>query len=239
MGRPAMNEANLDIRSQPGPHVFVTDLEFPDLAEDDRRHLARSLRLRNGDALTVSNAQGEWRTAVFGDSIVPSGPPRRVVSRPYVVGLGIALTKAAKPELAVQKATECGIDEITVFPATHSVARWDETKRERNEERLRKVAREAAMQSRRVTIPIVRVVATFGEVFPGESLVRADFGGVAVHGDHKFVLIGPEGGWSDEERELVPASVDLGPTVLRAETAAVVAAASLASFRARAAPVTD
>ena len=69
----------------------------------------------------------------------------------------VALTKAAKPEFAVQKATELGLDRIFLFPARHSVVRWDEIKTARNETRLAKVAREASMQSRRVTIPTVSV----------------------------------------------------------------------------------
>ena len=48
-----------------------------------------------------------------------------------------------------------------------------------------------------------------------------------MNSGHRFILIGPEGGWSDRERAMVPAVVDLGPTVLRAETAAVVASAFL------------
>jgi RsmE family RNA methyltransferase len=47
------------------------------------------------------------------------------------------------------------------------------------------------------------------------------------------VLIGPEGGWSERERDMIPDVVDLGPTVLRAETAAVVASTFLVTSRVR------
>jgi 16S rRNA (uracil1498-N3)-methyltransferase len=220
-----------DLRVQAGPHVFVDDLDQPTLADDDRHHLERSLRLRTADPLTLSDASGGWRTAVFGDVIEPTGPRHEVQEPAYRLGLGVALTKAAKPEFAVQKATELGIDQITVFQAEHSVARWDDSKRLRNKQRLAKVAREAAMQSRRVTIPVVEVVEGLHSLLGRPGLVRADFGGSQIGSAHRFVLIGPEGGWSERERSLVPASIDLGPHVLRAETAAVVASTILGRSR--------
>lgn len=220
-----------DIRMQPGPHVFVDSLESPLLSDDDRHHLSKSLRLRDGDPLTLSDGQGSWCTAAFGATVEPTGPTHAVEAAPYRLGLGVALTKAAKPEFAVQKATELGIDDIIVFPAEHSVARWDETKRLRNAQRLSKVAREAAMQSRRVHIPTVEVVESLESLVGHPGLARADFGGVPTNSSHRFVLVGPEGGWSDRERSMIPQVVDLGPNVLRAETAAVVASAFLVTSR--------
>jgi len=221
-----------DLRLQAGPHAFVDDLEAPVLADDDRHHLARALRLRDGDAFTLSDAQGRWRAARFGDTIEPTSELYTPRVAPYRLGLGVALTKAAKPEIAVQKATEIGIDDVVVFESERSVARWDQKKRLRNEERLQKVAREAAMQSRRVTIPTVRVLPDLVSLLPVAGLARADFGGVPTNSSHRFVLVGPEGGWSERERGAVPAVVDLGPTVLRAETAAVVASSFLVTSRA-------
>lgn len=226
-----------DLRIQPGPHVFVDDVDAPVLDDGDRHHLSKSLRLRAGDALTVSDGAGAWRAARFGEVVEPDGPIHRVDPPPYAIGIGVALTKAAKPEFAVQKATEIGLDRIVLFASEHSVVRWDESKRHRNLVRLRRVAREAAMQSRRVAIPTVEFVdelgalaatATGGDV---TAVARADFGGEPVGPSHRLVLIGPEGGWSEREREWLPAAVDLGPTVLRAETAAVVASSRLAVFR--------
>ena len=220
-----------DLRLQAGPHVFVADLDQPEITPDDRHHLTRSLRLREGDPFTISDGFGSWRTARFGDLIEPTSPVQRVVAPAYELGLGVALTKAAKPEFAVQKATELGIDRIAVFQAEHSVARWDEKKRSHNEQRLTKVAREAAMQSRRVTIPHVEVVDGLSSLLGLGGIARADFGGIPTNSTHRFVLIGPEGGWSEEERLLVPSAVDLGKTVLRSETAAVVASAILVKSR--------
>jgi len=222
-----------DLRMQAGPHVFVRDLDQPELADDDRHHLARALRLRDGDPLTLSDSYGQWRTGRFGDVIESTSEIQHVAPPAYRLGLGVALTKAAKPEFAVQKATEIGIDDIVVFETEHSVARWDEKKRSRNEQRLERVAREAAMQSRRVTIPTVRVLANLDSLLQLPGIARADFGGIPTNSAHRFILVGPEGGWSQQERNNIPAAVDLGPTVLRAETAAVVASSFLVTSRDR------
>ena len=222
-----------DLRRQDGPHVFVSDLERPELTDGDRHHLFRSLRLRDGDTLTLSDGQGSWRSGLFGAIIEPTGPIYQVASPAYRVGLGVALTKAAKPEFAVQKATELGIDDLVVFETEHSVARWDKAKRSRNEQRLIKVAREAAMQSRRVTIPTVQVLSDLEPLLAGSGVARADFDGIPMNSQHRLVLIGPEGGWSKRERDMIPDVVDLGPMVLRAETAAVVASAFLVTSRDR------
>lgn len=228
-----------DLRTSPGPHVFVEDLDVPLLDDDDRHHLAKALRLRSGDAITISDAAGRWRTARFGPAVEPTGPIEEVASFGPELVLGFALTKAAKPEFAVQKATEIGMDRVMVFESDHSVVTWDATKRGKNLERLRRVAREAAMQSRRVTIPEVTVVATLDDLFAVVQAaglpapVRADFGGVTIGPEHGFVLVGPEGGWSNAERNRIPIAVDLGPTVLRAETASVVACSLLVTSRGR------
>jgi len=223
--------ASPDLRLQDGPHVFVDSLDAPALDADDRHHLAKALRLRDGDPLTLSDGAGRWRTAIFTRAVEATGPIHSVPKPEPEITLGIALAKSGKPEFTVQKATELGVDRIVLFPTEHSVVRWDEAKRGKNQVRLRRVAREAAMQSRQVRIPKVEIAASLAEAIAGERVARTDFVATTTIADHTFLLIGPEGGWSEAERTLVPAAVELGPTVLRAETAAVVAAAALAAGR--------
>lgn len=220
-----------DLRREPGPHVFVADLDAIVLADDDRHHLEKSLRLRAGDPFTVSDGRGRWRSALFGPTIEPASLVHTPDLPAYELTIGVALAKSGKPEFAVQKATELGIDHIMLFQAEHSVVRWDAAKRTKNVVRMQRVAREAAMQSRQLRIPQVSVVGSLAEAIVGRQVARADFVGTAPICDHRFVLIGPEGGWSEGERAMVPAAVELGPSVLRAETAAVVAAALLVDCR--------
>lgn len=221
-----------DLRFADGPHVFVTDLDAPELVDDDRHHLERSLRLRTGDPLTVSDGNDRWRAARFGASLDVVGAIVEVPAPLWPVELAVALTKGTKPELAVQKATELGVDRIVVFSADHSVARWVGDKVERSVERLRRVAREAAMQSRQVRLPTVEFVAELTALDDGRFR-RADFGGSGIDATTTSIAIGPEGGWSERERALLARTVDLGPTVLRAETAAIAAATQMTALRAR------
>ena len=213
------------------PLVFVTDVERPELDAGDRHHLERVLRVRAGDAITVSDGAGRWRPCRLAPEIEPAGA---VVVEPRpspTLAVAIALTKGDRPELAVQKLTEVGVDEIVLFRAGRSVVRWDDGKSVRNLERLRKVAREAGMQSRRAWLPHVDGVAAFADVARRPGAALADRDGDPPSLEHSLVLVGPEGGWTDEERAAPLPRVCLGSGVLRAETAAVAAGVLLVNLR--------
>ena len=217
-----------------GPHVFVDDLEHPELRDEDRHHLTRSLRLRPGDTFTASDGAGSWRVCRLGSG--PQGeaePDGEVVfaeaPRPKLT-IGFALIKGGRPELVVQKLTELGVDAIVPFTAEHSVVRWDADRATRHIERLRRVAREAAMQSRQVRIPEMGQVAEFADLAAQAGAIRADITGNAPSLDHPTVLIGPEGGWSDTERHQLDA-IRISSSVLRSETAAITTAALLTALR--------
>lgn len=217
-------------------HVFVADLEVPDLSDDDRHHLERVLRLRAGETVTASDGRGGIVPCLFGAgaSLDPRGPVERQQPRHPSLGVGFALVKGERPEWIVQKLTECGVDRILPFIGARSVVRWDEAKAERNLTRLRRVSLEAAMQSRQCWLPVVDPLTTFDEVVDaaGGVVALADPGGSQPDLEMSTVLVGPEGGWSVEERETVPSTMTLGPSVLRAETAALAAGIVLTSMRA-------
>jgi 16S rRNA (uracil1498-N3)-methyltransferase len=214
--------------------VFVADLAAPALDDADRHHLERVLRLRRGDAIEAADGEGGHRPCrlTAGAALEPAGDVVQDPRPTPVLTLAFALTKGARPELAVQKLTELGVDRIVPFAAARSVARWDGDRAARHVERLRRVAREAAMQAHRPRLPVVDELRTFAEVaaWPGAAL--ADLGGEGPTLAHATVLVGPEGGWSAEERAAGLPAVGLGPHVLRAETAAVAAGAALCLLRA-------
>jgi len=213
------------------PHMVVADVGLPVLADTDRHHLERVRRLRTGDDLTVTDGRGSWRWCRFGPELEPAGAP--VLDPPPAppITVAFALVKGERPELVVQKLTELGVDVIIPFVAERSVVRWDADKADRNAERLRRVALEASMQSRRTWVPEVAAVTSFAEVSALPGAVRADMDGGAPTLDRPVLLIGPEGGWSPEERTALPAAVGLGSGVLRAETAAIAGAALLCALR--------
>lgn len=206
----------------------------PELDDDDRHHLERVLRLRPGEAVTVADGRGGWRSCEFvvGGRLSPVGEVEVHLRPTPPVTIAFALTKSEKPELTVQKLTELGIDRIVPFSAGRSIARWDDERAARHLARLRRVAREAAMQSRRAFLPEVGDLATFADVAALPGACRADVGGSPPSLDRPVVLVGPEGGWTDDERASGVPAVGLGPQVLRAETAAITAAALLTALRA-------
>lgn len=216
-------------------HVFVDDLDDPRIADEDRHHLERVLRLRNGETVTASDGRGGHRRCAFvsGGSLDPTGALERCPARAPSIGVAFALVKGDRPEWIVQKLTECGVDRIQPFTTARSIVRWDQPKALRNLERLRQIARGAAMQSRQSWLPEVLPLAGFDEVVASShaTVARADFDGEAPNLDVPHLLIGPEGGWAPEEVAAVPRRVALGRSVLRTETASLAAGVLLTALR--------
>jgi 16S rRNA (uracil1498-N3)-methyltransferase len=218
-----------------GPHAFVADLDRPELDGDDRHHLERVVRLRPGDSLTVSDGEGRWRPCRFGDDLEPTGPVLVESLSVPAITIAFAPVRGERPELVVQKLTELGVDRIVPFWATRSVVRWDAERAVRQIERLRRVAREAAVQCRRCHLPVVDEPTTFEGVAREPGAVLAEREGCSpawsISMPPPVVLVGPEGGWTDAERAAVATHVGFGGHVLRAETAAIAAAAVLGALR--------
>lgn len=214
------------------PHVFVDDLEHLELDPDDRHHLAKVLRVRDGDRITLSDGRGRWRAARFGATVEPASAIVEIPRPQPEITIAFALTKGARPELVVQKLTELGTDRIVPFHGARSVVRWEGDRAIKQIARLRRVAREAAMQCRRCHLPEVTALGEFDDVVALPAVVAADCGGGPLSLARPTVVIGPEGGWSPEERDHFSHTVGLGDHVLRAETAAVTAGALLGALRA-------
>jgi 16S rRNA (uracil1498-N3)-methyltransferase len=216
------------------------------------RHLRESLRLQEGEALTVTDDHGiRYRTEiteVTSGALV--GRILETVSAPSKTGptivLAQALLKGEKMDWVVQKATELGVDRIAPILAHHSIVRPRADRIEHQRARWQRIALEAAQQSERWSVPVIDNPATVSQVLStsktaasrfllaercnGSSLTRAP---LAAVGEEMWLLIGPEGGW--EEKEVQEAleqgfvAVTLGPRILRAETAAITALSVLQS----------
>ncbi len=213
-------------------HAFVADLSRPALDPHDRHHLERVLRLQPGDIVTVSDGVGGWRRCRFGPVLDPVDEVVNDTRPGPEVTVAFALVKGERPEWAVQKLTELGVDRIVAFTAARSVVRWDADKAAKAAERFRRVAREAAMQCRRTWLPVVGAPTDFAEVAGRPGAVLADPDGDPPWLASGPVLVGPEGGWATDEAALGLPRMRLGPHVLRSETAAVAAAVVLGALRA-------
>lgn len=229
-------------------HVFLDglapgvleDADLLPLAADDAHHLVRVLRLRDGQDVTVADGAGAWRLCRL--RLAPGRDPALEPSGPIVVEappeprlvIAMALPKGERGDWAVQKLTEIGVDVIVPLLASRSVVRRVGQRADRGRDRLERVCRAAAMQSRRARLPLVAEPADPAAVVAdaGGGACAAEPGGRALRLDRPTVLVGPEGGWAPGELPDDLPRVGLGPTTLRTETAAVVAAGALALMRA-------
>lgn len=164
------------------------------------------------------------------------------VPRPTVT-VAQALVKGDRGELAVELATEAGADAVLPWRAARCVARWDDGSRgARALQRWRDTARAAAKQARRAWLPeVAEPVSTAALVthVRGSTLALVLHEGAsrplataALPSDGEVLLVvGPEGGITDDELDVLGAAgalpVRLGPTVLRASSAAAVALGAL------------
>ncbi len=230
--------------------VFVDDPASPILSEGDSRHLLDVLRLRPGESVVASDGAGRWvpcRVAastqgrgsrgVDGSAVlVVDGAMVRAVAPVPAVTVAFVPTKGDRPEWVTQKLTELGVDRIVPLQSARSVVRWEGERGTKAVERLRRVTREASAQCRRPWLPEVTRVMSLDELaaLVGPSGLVPDLaqpGGGRPSLDRPVVAIGPEGGWDDAELAAHRAGIGLGPTVLRAETAAVAAATVLCALR--------
>jgi 16S rRNA (uracil1498-N3)-methyltransferase len=207
-------------------HVVVDDVDQPVVDEPTSHHLFRVLRVRDGDTVTVTDGRGRWRVChAAGGEVLPSADATAVADRDAACTVAFAIPKSDRPEWIVQKLTELGVARIVLLHAERSVVRWETDRAERHLAKLRRVAVEALEQSRGIWLPDLVGPVPAGGVLPDTPAAEPD--GRALSRRDRALAIGPEGGWSPTELELAADRVSLGASVLRVETAAVVAAAWL------------
>jgi 16S rRNA (uracil1498-N3)-methyltransferase len=226
-------------------HVFVDHLETPSLSDNDEHHLSRVLRLRDGESVTASDGRGGWRSCVWADGALrASGDVVTVAAPAQRIGVAFVPVKGDRNEWSVQKLTEIGVDDIILLaPTRHSVVRWSDADKQLR--KLRVVAREAAMQSRRVWLPAVSGLVSLVDALamPGAAVADPAASSPAWsapldsspaapnRASPALIVVGPEGGFDDDEIPANVPRVSLGDTILRAETATLVAATLLAARR--------
>jgi 16S rRNA (uracil1498-N3)-methyltransferase len=227
---------DLTLRRSSAAHVFVAPEQLDGaitLDEVTERHLDRVLRLRDGEPVSITDGAGRWRQArlfrsVEGIRLEPAGDVREHEQH-IPMTLAVAMPKGDRLDQLVQKTTELGIDALVLLHCERSVARWKDDRVDWQRARLQRIADEACRQSRRVWR-----VAVEGPVAASAILtdaVVAEPGGRPLDARDTLVAIGPEGGWSERELESAGDRVDLGHTVLRTETASIVAAALMMAAR--------
>jgi 16S rRNA (uracil1498-N3)-methyltransferase len=219
-----------------------------ELRGDEARHLTRVLRVEPGQIFElsdnqraylaeVSQARGEHVTFRILEPIDTPAPPVSIT-------LCAGLIKFDRFEWMVEKATELGVARILPVETARSEKGLMEASHKRRERWLR-IALEAGQQSRRVTLPEILPSLRFAQALGTGADLRYILEEASAPpllqavperrsgGDRVALLVGPEGGWTDDERREAAAAhwqaVSLGPTVLRAETASTAGLAVLMS----------
>lgn len=218
-----------------------------ELTGDEARHAVVVRRIRVGEQVALTDGAGTTvvvevaatsKTSLTGPVVSVT---RDQAESPRIVVVQ-AIPKGDRGELAVEVLTEVGVDVVVPWAASRSVAVWRGERAAKSLAKWRSTAREAAKQARRSWWPEVREMASTADVV---DLLRVADLAVVLHeagtrplaaldvpaqGD-VVVVVGPEGGISDEELAAFAAvgaePVRLGRSVLRTSTAGVAAAAAL------------
>lgn len=222
-----------------------------EVSGDTAEHLRRVLRVEAGQRFEISDNQSVYLAEIEGfktnlvsfrvlEKVEAEAPPARLI-------LLAALIKFDRFEWIVEKATELGVESIVPVEAERSEKGLEKAAAKRVE-RWRRIVLESSQQSRRARLPEIAAVLGFDEALQTparhryfldeeqgappllSALPRAEERAPA---DVVGLLVGPEGGWVEDERAAARAhgwsSVSLGPQILRTDTAAIAALAVLLS----------
>jgi 16S rRNA (uracil1498-N3)-methyltransferase len=206
-------------------HVFVDDLTVPVPTADDLHHLSRVLRLRDGESVSLSDGRGGWRMGEWRSGVVlPVGEMHRE-DAPRACVVACAIPKGDRADWMVQKLTELGAMELIFLHCARSVVRWEGDRAAKQLARMGRIAREAAVQSRRVWLPELRGPVPLADVvaIPGSVVLDPDGSEVFGRTSGNLLVIGPEGGFQPDEISAATHRCRLGTTILRVETAAIAA----------------
>jgi len=235
--------------SEPLAAPIVGAVVAAPLSAEDARHAIKALRLRIAEEIDLVEPDGSaWRTsvsAIDGDSLAVEVLERLVTEHEPDVTLVFGVLKGSKNDDVIEGATEVGVTALQPVLFARSIVRLDAAKRSERGERWRRVAQAAAKQSKRARVPVVADpvdVADLRALLSDYDAVLvawedSDGAGIAsrltrlaLGADARVaVIVGPEGGLSAEEVASLEAigalTCTLGTTILRAETAGVVATA--------------
>ncbi|WP_342543455.1 16S rRNA (uracil(1498)-N(3))-methyltransferase [Paenisporosarcina sp. FSL H8-0542] len=216
------------------------------ISGDDAKHIQKVMRMQEGQSIIVVSDGHAYEATIDGFEgqdvrVKKSSESLRSNELPKKVTICCGLPKGEKLDLITQKATELGMHELILFEAERSIVKWDAQKGSKKQQRLQKIAKEAAEQSHRNVVPAIQDIVTFKQLL--QMTEKYDVCFVADEEDAKLekrtrfaeilsktneqqsicVVFGPEGGLSRTEIHALMdrgfQSISLGPRILRAETA--------------------
>lgn len=238
---------------------FINAEQIDDVVEirgDDFNHISNSLRLKKGDKIIISDQKGydyivrlDEFTDISVKAIVVN--KKKNNSEPKIkIDLGQAIPKNRNMEYVIQKCVEIGAHKIIPINTKRTIVKLSHKKEQKRLKRWQKISEEAAKQSQRGIIPVIKnIVSTddknnFKKLFAGYDLIlllytdlsSSNFKDILRDYEHDqisnmLLLIGPEGGFTKKEvkffeeikRQTYLEKISLGNRILRTETAGLVA----------------
>lgn len=207
---------------------------------DEHHYVARVRRARTGDALELVDGEGRRAAATIvrigdAETTLSVAAPEEIAAKPPHVRVLLPLIKGDRMDTALEKLVEVGVDAIVVWPSARSVVRLEAERRDARLAKYQAALHAAARQCGRAQVPSVTwadSLATALAALPAEGarfvLDPTSDGVLSADGASDVTFVsGPEGGLSPRELEILLGftPIGLGPRVLRAETAPVVAVA--------------
>lgn len=224
-----------------------------EIPEEESNHLVSVLRLRDGDSIEVLDGEGQFGTARLvidrKRAFAELASVERVTEPLLPLVLETAVLKGESMDWLIEKCVELGVPRLQPVVTAHTVVRLQDRKGpEAFRVRWQRIADQALKQCgrrirMRVEVPLELEMALTGTLEPAEQRLWLDEGGRggsapplmrALRGSRYRILLGPEGGFSFSEREFLSRDpnitpVQLGPWVLRAETAGIAAVSQVAA----------
>ena len=215
---------------------------------EDAAHITKALRMSVGEVITLCDRSGKEHLCKI-EKINSDGVTVRISSseqcshEPDIeVTLYFSLTKGDKPETVIQKSVELGVHTIVPVMTQRCVSRPDSKSADKKIQRYRKIALQAAMQSHRGIIPMVRELTELKDAASelkqyDKAIMFYEGGGESLRAligpeDKRIaIFIGPEGGFDEKEVTMLTDSgaalATLGKRILRAETAPIAAISAI------------
>jgi 16S rRNA (uracil1498-N3)-methyltransferase len=223
--------------AEPGSRVTLEGAEARHAVSVSRIQAGESLRIGNGSGLVVT---GTVETATPQElSLIVESLVETPMASP-AVWLAQALAKGDRDELAVQAATELGVDGVIPWSAQRSIVKWEGAKVRKGHDRWSAIVREASKQSIRAWIPEVAELASTkilcslaaqARMLVLDPQAKTPLSEVRPDGRDLVLVVGPEGGVSDTEVDQLTRAgaevVSLGSPILRTSTAGPAAIAVL------------
>jgi len=205
------------------PHLLLDtawDSQLVGLSSDQRIHLVRALRLGDGDPVSYTDGRGTFGEGQLDSGAVVRGPERTVERPSDLVVIVAPPDNRDRVRFLVEKLAEIGVAELRFLDTRRGQGRPPRT------ERLRSWAVAGLEQSRGAWLMGTgEGLVTFASI--SGPFAVCDPGGSREAPLARTVVIGPEGGWAPDEVPEDALRFDLGDTILRVETAALVAAARM------------